>query len=455
MRKIWIGILLIGILAGCSQKEAEYSKEELLTNDNYGPASPVYDIVAEYDDVQHVIDGRLSVSFTNNIEVALDVLYFNLWPNAEIFEEGGMDISQVTMDSAPLDYAIDGTAMEVTGFSLGLDEQAEIDMKFTVMIPELPNRFGWYGDQVSLGNWFPILAVQDRHGWNTPPYFASGESFYSLTGDYDVTLHVPSTLQVLATGEQQEEPADGTVRFTAENVRDFAMVLNTPYRSLQENIDGTEVAVHYREGEEAEADVIMRAAHDSLPVYNHLFGEYPWKTLDLITVDYSNEFDGGMEYPQLVTINSPYIADDEELALTAAHEIAHQWFYSLVGNDSYGEPWLDESLTTFASYIVTGQEPNFSWQAADDYSLTASAADFGDDDGAYGDVVYDGGAKMLGRLRDELGEDIFSEGLKTYVQEMKYNIATTADFIRIMQDVSGMNLRPFFEENRLYIEETR
>ena len=263
------------------------------------------------------------------------------------------------------------------------------------------------------------------------------------------------------TGVQQSVKHDGATQvahFTAQNVRDFAGILNTPFNHMTETINGTAITVSYRPTEQAQALVIMDTAKETFSIYEQLFGEYPWETLDLVSVDYSDLFDGGMEYPQLVTINTAHVADDEELGVTVAHEIAHQWFYSLVGNDGYREPWLDESLTTFASYVAYYQTTHFDWidEQADDYSITSSVADFSsDEDEQYGEVMYDGGAQMLSKLHNLLGEDVFYEGLRTYVEEMRFQVATTADFIRIMQEVSGENLHPFFTKNYVFLDETR
>ena len=39
---------------------------------------------------------------------------------------------------------------------------------------------------------------------------------------------------------------------------------------------------------------------------------------------------------------------DDALELTVAHEIAHQWFYALVGSDQFRHPWQDEALCEHA-----------------------------------------------------------------------------------------------------------
>ena len=58
---------------------------------------------------------------------------------------------------------------------------------------------------------------------------------------------------------------------------------------------------------------------------------------------------GGLEYPTLVY--QPATSDN------LPHETAHQWFYSLIGNDQARDPWLDEGLATWAEAAINGAPP--------------------------------------------------------------------------------------------------
>ncbi|MDW0110534.1 M1 family metallopeptidase [Sporosarcina aquimarina] len=469
MNKLIILVLSsLFVLTGCSQKSVtqptsstSYSTSELSTDSiTYGPVSPDYKIEADYDEDRHQLNTHLQVAFENNVEDQLEDLYFNLWPNADEFEEGSIDIQTVHVNGEEVSFTIEDTVLSLSGFLLKHDEMTTIEMDFNVQIPELQHRFGWSERQVSLGNWFPILAVYDAHEWNTHPYYADGESFYSITGDYDVTFTVPDGLEVAATGERKSvsHTKDGlTYKFSAKQVRDFAAVFNTGFKSLQDRIQGTDMIVLFLPGEENQAQLMLEAAQKTMPLYNEKYGEYPWNTLTIVSTDYGQTFDGGMEYPQLVTINTPTLSDEEELGLTVAHEIAHQWFYSLVGNDQYREPWLDESLTTFASYAAYYETTDFDWIEEEELedTITSPVSAFQEDTSdRYGNTMYDGGAQMLSELHDLLGENVFFKGMRTYVDEMQFGIATTADFIRIMQQVSEENLKPFFTEHGVYLQET-
>ncbi|GKV69940.1 metallopeptidase [Sporosarcina sp. NCCP-2716] len=469
MLKRLVPLLLIITLAGCTDKSEpatpptadSYTADELGTSTIvYGPAAPYYTIEANYDETTHTVTGRMTVTFVNNLGEPLDEVLFNVWPNADEFGGAGADVRDVRVDGQPAEASLEGTVLTVSGVSIAEGATAEAELEFTVKVPEQHDRFGWSYRQTSLGSWFPTLAVHDNHGWNTPPYFPYGESFYSVTGTFDVTFSAPADLEILATGGEQSRTEDGstqTVHFTADDVRDFFILLNTPYHTIQEQIGGIEVTVAYRDGEDAAAQTMMETARDVIPRYESWFGHYPWETLTIASADYSSDFDGGMEYPRLVTVNTPHIEDDEELGVTAAHEIAHQWFYSLVGSNPYREPWLDESLTTFASYAAYYDTTDFDWieTVADDYSLTSSVDDFEEDDyDRYGDIMYDGGAKMLSYLHGELGDHAFWNALRAYAVDRKYKIATTADFLRVMQEATDENLKPFFEGHQLFIDET-
>lgn len=459
------GLLMLTILlvcGGCQQEESEvYTKQELSTDSIvYGPASPSYEINAIYSEQSHEISAQMEVTFENTIEEGMQEVYFNIWPNADEIEGGSIIIEDVSLHEKSVDFTVNNTVLEISGLDLIQGQSVTLDMNFTVTIPESQNRFGWFEQQVSLGNWFPILAVHDDHGWNLHPYFPYGEAFYSLSGNFDVTFEVPASTTMIATGESTVTEQDETTsyHFAAENVRDFAAVLHSDLLSKRVTAGETEVVVHYAPEEEQQAEVMLEAAEKALSTFTDWFGRSPSRTLDIVSVDYSKEFDGGMEYPELVMVNTPHMQDDEELALTVVHEIAHQWFYGLIGNDPYREPWLDESLTTFVSYAAFYETTDFDWieEQDTDYSITSSVDDFDQQDiEQYGDIMYDGGAVMLSALHDELGNDVFFQGLRNYVKDYTHKIATTADFIRIMQETSHRNLKPFFTAHEVYVEETK
>jgi aminopeptidase N len=60
---------------------------------------------------------------------------------------------------------------------------------------------------------------------------------------------------------------------------------------------------------------------------------------------------------------------------------------------------------------------------------------------------------MLNELRMELGDEKFYRAMHAWFREKKFGVATTRDFIRVMQQSSGRDLHDFFENHRVYVND--
>lgn len=431
-----------------------------------GPANPKYVMDVKYDSAKHVISGTMSVEFVNNTDVDLNNLYFNVWGNAQVFlantkKDANVEVDQVKVNGQPVSHTLDGTALHIPDVSIKKTEKAKVEMNFSVTIPEGEDRFAWNKTTTSLGNWFPILAVYDDEGWNVDPYFPSGESFYSLTGDFDVTFTTEKEQVIATTGTEVDEPtingALATHRYKAENVRDFAMEMDPTYKIKQAKAGNVNINVFYKEDHVKYVDAMLNAGTKSISLFSEKFGQYPWPELDICAME---GWFGGMEYPQLVMIT---IAPEIQVAgvgSTTAHEIGHQWFYGIIGNNEYDEPWLDESFASFAQMLHDGldQTPfRIDNARLGDSHLSHSIEKFKDKgkEGifSYYNMVYRYGAKTVDDLRKELGDEQFYASMQAYFNEMKFGVSTTTDFIRIMEETSKRDLDKFFEEHRVSVSD--
>jgi aminopeptidase N len=174
-----------------------------------------------------------------------------------------------------------------------------------------------------------------------------------------------------------------------------------------------------------------------------------------------------VEYPGLILISGELYASPSYLgdalwyfAMIVSHETAHQWWYSVVGNDVIGEPWLDEALVTYSSGIYIEElldEADYQklldhWhsnyqqaQAWVDTPITASLNRFPNGHGYYG-IVYCGGALFYRQLCKELGDELFFASLQEYFQRFKYQVATTEDLLEIFEEISGRNLEDLYDQ---------
>lgn len=427
-----------------------------------GPSKPSYKMNVTVDSKKHQLSGKLTVRFTNNLNKNLNELYFNLWGNADVFVKkgGSMDVSDITVDGKRAEYKVEGTSLHIPSITIKKDKSASVSMNFSVKFPNKQDRFGWFKNTLSMGNWFPILAVYDKEGWNVNPYFDGGESFYSLTGDYDVTVTASKNQVIAATGTEAGKPKlkgnEAIHRFKAQNVRDFAMLMNPDYKVKEGMVKNVKVNVYYTKEQDQFADAMLQSGLKSIELFSDRFGAYPWPELDIGTM---KGWFGGMEYPQLVMMSINSKSTAEILKSYTAHEIGHQWFYGIIGNNEYEEPWMDESFAAFSSALYDkGLHLLFTPSVGnEEYHLSSPASTFaaGGEKGkkAYYQMIYGYGSRTLNDLRLKVGDKAFYSAMKVYFKEKKFGVTTTKDFVTIMERETGKDLKKFFKDHRVFLSD--
>ena len=311
-------------------------------------------------------------------------------------------------------------------------------MRLRITLPRRNDRFGYAGGLALVGTALPTLEVHDDQGWHHDAFEDLGESFYSVTGRYRVTLVGVPDLDIPATGTLASAKTlpNGLVArtYTAADVRDFAWAAGR-LAQVTGYAGATKVVVSYRAGAvtRTQAQSTLAAARKSLNTFSASFGAYPYPELDVVLGAFPDF--GGMEYPTIVF--------SEVDRWTVAHEIAHQWWYGLVGNDQYAEPWLDESLATWSEELAMP-----AWLQCSGYAfpgaarLTSDMGYWGDHPNQY-DVVYEGGACMLKDLANRFGRDRLIGILRDYADEHRLGVARTGDFTAAIEAAAVLYGVPF------------
>jgi aminopeptidase N len=146
-----------------------------------------------------------------------------------------------------------------------------------------------------------------------------------------------------------------------------------------------------------------------------------------------------------------------------SREVAHQWWYGVVGNDVLEEPWLDEALAEYSVvlYLETVEGADAAQQQLQGYRdqlqrlralerfdqpVGSPAWAFAPRGEHLSDVVQGKGALFMDALRQEIGEDAFLAGWRTYYERYRFGVATGRGFLEAMQQAAGQDLRTFFEE---------
>jgi hypothetical protein len=423
---------------------------------------PRYTLEVTVDWERHELSGVERLSYTNNEDRPLPEIYLRLYPNAEHYAEGELDIVQVMVDGREVEYQVRQTVLEVPlSPPLSPEETIELAIGFSVTVPQRPDRFGYAGDVMSLGHWYPMLSVYDDEGWHLDPYVDLGDAFYSETGLYTVYLTLPEELVVAASGIEESEMLHRarrkTLVFRSGAMRDFALAISPNYRVASAGVGEVTVNSYYLPDDEEAGREALDVAVQAVQIYGELFGPYPYTELDVVETPFMIEgMPGGMEFPGIVFISSElyrpgFFASEQDTVIV--HEIAHQWWYAVVGNDEVDDPWLDEAFAVYSSILffekaqgmeeaqeqmlAQGQLPWFMAVMTDaDRPVGTSLLEF-DDLFSYSGIVYGKGAVFLARLRETLGDEAFFAMLRRYYAGHKYGVVQPQDFLQAIHETPG------------------
>ena len=226
------------------------------------------------------------------------------------------------------------------------EEWIEITLTYTVQVPHMAYRFGVDNGIWALGNAFAIPAVWEEGDWRTDEYYPVSDPFLSDCMNWTVSVSVPEGFLCAGSGYPTAQTADGRTRydFVASAVRDFALVVSDRFHVAQQEQDGVLVSAYATDASRARE--MLDDGKRALACFSERYGAYPYQSYTLCEISFPM---GGMEYPALAMIASDRLdAGGEALETVVAHEVAHQWWYAVVGSDPVNQAWQDEALSQFS-----------------------------------------------------------------------------------------------------------
>ncbi|WP_067499314.1 M1 family metallopeptidase [Actinoplanes sp. TFC3] len=443
MRRLLPALLAIGAGLAVPASPAQAAAVDAVRT----PAAPAYTINLTSNATGGTWTGHENVSFSNPSASPLTEVYLRLWDNYH----GSCPSTPVTVSNVSGGTAsalsVNCTALKITlPAPVAQGGSGSIGFDLSIVVPDGIDRFGHDGSYYFIGNALPVLAVRDAAGWHLDPYTNNGESFYALASDYTVKLDHPTSISVPATGTSTD--AAGTAGRTittaaGKQVREFAWAAGPFAKISGTTAAGVRVNV-YRVSSisSSSATSMLNTATASLDAHASRFGAYPYGEADVV-LDNGFWF-GGMEYPGFVL--------DLVSTTALAHELAHQWFYGIVGDDEYTTPWLDEGFTDYATDLYfnkTGSGCGITWQSSAE-KLTNSMAYWDAHSSRYSTVIYNYGKCTLHDLRRLIGTTAMANLLKSYAAAHWYGISTVADFKAAAQAAAGStDLTSFWTSHRV------
>lgn len=415
------------------------------------------------------LEGREEVRYTNQETQALGEVYFHLFPN-RLGGRAMVSNLKVNGNAVEPGYELENSAMRVPLTPpLPPGQQVVIQMDFIVDVPaDAQANYGAFvfKDQVlALAHFYPMIAVFDDEGWNVENAPEHGDIVYADSSFYLVRVTAPAGQTLIASGVEIDRSSAGseqTVTYAAGPVRDFYLAASDQVRVFSQTMGETTIHSYGILGDGA-----MRAlehAANALCVYGDRIGAYPFTELDLVSTP---NLALGIEYPGAVAITTRIYGRSAQfngapapviLEATVAHEAAHQWFYSVVGNDQVDEPWLDEALAQYLTLLyyrdlygseaAEGLRRSFEgrWERVDREEIPIGRPVAGYDHEEYGAIVYGRGPLFFDALAEEqLGGDKFNVFLREYYRTYKWGNASTEGLKQVAERVCACDLTAMFE----------
>ena len=435
------------------------------------PGASIYHIQLNIAEAIYRITGIEEVRYTNSESVPLKEVQFRLFPN---ILGGEMRVTnlQVAGKSVTPHYGLADSLMIVSlSDTLAPGQNVVIKMDFSISVPrDVELNYGmlaYYDDVLALAHAYPMICVYDDEGWNAEIPVQNGDVAYADASFYIVTLRAPKDLTLVTSGQRVESAEAGQMQsmvVASGPARDFFLAASPDYEEVSQTLGEVTIHSYANRGAAQGAQFALATAADAIEIFNKRYAPYPYTELDLVATP---NLVFGIEYPGAIALTTRIYeegngqrgsAETGILESTVAHEVGHQFFYNLVGNDQLDDPWLDEALAQFVTlqyYLdLYGEDGPQGFRA----SLTSRwnrvqfekipiglpvAAYHGSE---YGAIVYGRGPLFFEALRDEMGIEAFDAFLKDYTETFSWDIATPGLLQSLAEKHCACDLDALFDE---------
>ncbi len=413
------------------------------------PARPRITLTFDLAEDLATVRGTERVTFTPDLPVR--ELVFRLTANTAPSVAGGnrIDITSATADPVGGAYRVEpagaspdtqgGVLVVPLGREVPAGQQVTAQVGFTLTLGRQAfDRFGRLQQYAWWGSGQPLLAWERGVGWHKEPLLQfTAESATSEAAVVDLTVTAPAAYTVLSSGTPDLPTSAGNGRrrwhSVADRARDVSVAVG-PFELAEGTVAGTRVVVGVPAG--ARPQALLAEATRAVRELARRFGPPPYPVISLARLPLGG---GGIEYP-----GSILMLDDSRLV--TVHEVAHQWFYGMVGNSQARDPWLDEAFASWAQELVDGTPTDRALRLPG--RVGDSAASYGDDERAYYTTTYAKGASALTAAREAAGAVRFDAAIRCYVNANAWRIARPADLaaqlsalpaaVKVLQDAGAL-----------------
>ncbi|MBN1179386.1 MAG: M1 family metallopeptidase [Anaerolineae bacterium] len=435
------------------------------------PGASVYHIDLTLPADFETLPGHQAVRYTNQEDVALEEIYFQLFPNRA---GGSLDVTRVTVDGAEVAASLvfqDSVLAVPLPAPLAPGAQTVIEMDYQIGVAhEMGGNYGLFGyfeEVLVLDEFYPVIPVYDDEGWNVQDPVLVGDVTYFDASFYVVRVTGPAGLVFVTSGVEvgrEETGDDQVVTFAAGPARTFYLAASEHFSAVSQQVGETTVNSYAFPDDTAGAYLVLNTCVAALESFNARFGTYPYTEFDAASTPMLAL---GIEYPGMTGLTTAAYDPGATIAglpahaileSATAHEVAHQWFYNAVGNDQVDEPWLDEALAQYLTALYftdtygQGAEQGYidswygRWDRIERAEIPVGLSCTVYDDANYSPIVYGRGPLFVLALAEEMGQETFDAFLRDYYQSNLWGIGTGEGFRALAEQHCACDLSEVFAE---------
>jgi aminopeptidase N len=226
----------------------------------------------------------------------------------------------------------------------------------------------------------------------------------------------------------------------------LAVVAVGPYERMDDTSPAGVPLVYYT-FPELRDEVIEATSEvgEAIDWMSEMLGPYPFESFGYVTARLPG---ASMESQTMVLFSDVLIGKR-----TAVHELAHMWFGDWVSLDSWSEMWRNEGFATYIQLLwETRNYPENmapyleNWRTAVENSDKNYPLDNPPPEYLLEFNVYYEGALAVHALRQEMGDEAFFNGLRSYFERFGGGTASDEDFRSVMEEAAGRSLETFFSQ---------
>lgn len=411
--RIWTATLSLAVIALLAVPATRVEASVTL----HGAVPTEYNYALAWSARNRSLSGRGSIRVRNESAAELRSVWLRLRPNyptelERIKNVRGARINGQAAGKSMLRLRLDRP--------LGANQSARVFFDMELKVPTENTSLGRSAGVDLFGDALPVVAVAGQGGLRIGPEPSYGEASFNPVANWRVRLKVPNGLEPVLPGDAEWTDAHNhsNTWVATASVRDFAFAIGR-FSTTHGRASGTSLTVYAPAALDRDLPSALRRVRNAFSKMQGWYGGYRLPDLKVVLGDL--EF-GGSEYPGLV-FSTPDNA-------TISHEVAHQWFYGLVGNDQYSDPFLDESLTAFSEQrFHKSYRCDLARPIRGEHGLSTGMSYWQKHPAAYEDTIYRGGACALTVLQRDLGAALFDRALRAYVAANADKIAGVNDFL--------------------------